>query len=254
MNSTTHPTHDQVRERPRVVVTTSWDDGHVLDHRLADLLDRYGVEGTFYVSPEDVEIPERERLSPAGTAELAARFEIGGHTRHHIRLTQLTDATAQEEIVSGKAMVEDSIGTALTAFCYPGGAYGQPHPGMVEEAGFVLGRTVERWRSDLGAPYEMPTSVNAYRHLVDGAQVLRLAHGNPARAARYFWNWDDLAIAAFEALLSAGSGCYHFWGHSWEIDDHDDWERLERVLAHIGGRPEVDYLDNTAAFELERSR
>ena len=30
-------------------LTTSWDDGDALDARLADLLARYGVPGTFYV-------------------------------------------------------------------------------------------------------------------------------------------------------------------------------------------------------------
>ncbi len=63
----------------------------------------------------------------------------------------------------------------------------------------------------------------------------------PVRAARLFWSWDELAIAVFDAMLAAGNGVYHFWGHSWEIDDHGDWDRLERVLAHIGGRAEVDY-------------
>ena len=31
------------------LVTTSWDDGHPLDIRLAEMLARYGVLGTFYI-------------------------------------------------------------------------------------------------------------------------------------------------------------------------------------------------------------
>jgi len=46
-----------------VYITTSWDDGHVLDMRLASLLTHYGFKGTFYISPHDREIPVEQRLS-----------------------------------------------------------------------------------------------------------------------------------------------------------------------------------------------
>src|SRR5438477_11586226 len=36
------------------IVTTSWDDGDVRDLRLADLLQAYGVGGTFYVPLQPV--------------------------------------------------------------------------------------------------------------------------------------------------------------------------------------------------------
>ena len=31
------------------IVTTSWDDGNKLDLKLAALLDKYGLVGTFYI-------------------------------------------------------------------------------------------------------------------------------------------------------------------------------------------------------------
>jgi len=34
----------------KVIVTTSWDDGHLLDLRLAQLLQDAGLKGTFYIS------------------------------------------------------------------------------------------------------------------------------------------------------------------------------------------------------------
>ena len=35
----------------RVIVTTSWDDGHPLDLKVADILSEFGIQGTFYVAP-----------------------------------------------------------------------------------------------------------------------------------------------------------------------------------------------------------
>jgi hypothetical protein len=92
---------------------------------------------------------------------------------------------------------------------------------------------------------EMRTTVNAYAHRVDGPLVLRLARFRPRTAARLYLEWDELAIHWFELCLARG-GVYHLWGHSWEVDARGDWRRLERVLAHISGRPGVSYLANYA--------
>ena len=39
------------------VITTSWDDGHPLDLRMAGLLAKYGLKGSFYVPTEYSEWP-----------------------------------------------------------------------------------------------------------------------------------------------------------------------------------------------------
>jgi peptidoglycan/xylan/chitin deacetylase (PgdA/CDA1 family) len=238
-------TTDHRASPPSVVVTTSWDDGHVLDHRLAALLDEYGVEGTFYIAPNDHEIAPALRLGNAGTAEIGSRFEIGGHTLNHRPLITLDAGTATEEITTGKQVLEDILGREIVSFCYPRGEYRATHPAMVRAAGFRLARTVQRWVTTPSPALEMRTTVNAYRHLIDGVPVLRLAGGNPLHAARLFWNWDLLAMAVFDRVLQTG-GAFHFWGHSWEIDKFGDWSRLERVLDYIGGRSGVTYVDNAA--------
>jgi peptidoglycan/xylan/chitin deacetylase (PgdA/CDA1 family) len=226
-----------------VYVTTSWDDGHVLDHAMAGLLETYDLPGTFYVAPRNIELSVRERLGERGTKLIGERFEIGGHTLTHLRLTTMTPEHAMREIVDGKVELEQTLGTPLRSFCYPGGEYADEHPAMVREAGFVIGRTVERGVTAPTPPYEMATTTHAYRHLVDGKMALRLAGGNRLLAARYFWNWDVMAIAQFDLMLATG-GVFHLWGHSWEVEKNGDWARLERVFAHIARRPGVRYVDN----------
>ncbi len=231
--------------RSRAVhVTTSWDDGHVLDVRMAELLDRHGLPGTFYVAPRNVELQPRERLDEQATRDLAAGFEIGGHTLYHLRLGHLSPAEARREIVTGKDALEQTIGEPVTSFCYPGGLYGPEHPPMVADAGFTMARTVERWVSSPTPVFEMATTMHGYRHLVDGRPIMRSARGNLRLAARLYMNWDVLAIRLFDQVMAEG-GVYHLWGHSWEIDRNGDWDRLDRVMAHIAGHEGVSYLDNT---------
>ncbi len=81
----------------------------------------------------------------------------------------------------------------------------------------------------------MGTSLHASNYLTGGPQVLRLARS--LRHAAGMWrNWDVLGRRLLEDALADG-GVFHLWGHSWEIEAHDDWDRLRHVLgelAHAG--------------------
>jgi peptidoglycan-N-acetylglucosamine deacetylase len=234
-----------------VIVTTSWDDGHILDHKLAGLLEDYGLRGTFYVAPENTELPRRERLRNRDLQSLARDFEIGGHTLTHLRLTNLPDAVATREIVEGKDKLEQIIGAPLRSFCYPGGEYGPQHIAMVRDAGFELARTARRRVTEVSPPYETHTTVHAYRHPSDAPVALRLASGNPKKAFQIFWNWDVFAMTIFDRVMTTG-GVFHLWGHSWEIEDNADWSRLERVFSYISNRSGVKYLDNGELAAIAR--
>jgi peptidoglycan-N-acetylglucosamine deacetylase len=229
---------------PRVVVTTSWDDGHVLDLVVATLLEQYRIQGTFYVAPNNLEIPASQRLDRVSLRYIAERFEIGAHTLTHQRLSALNDDESLHEITAGKRVLEELIGRPVRSFCYPGGAYTNRHVRLVEVAGFSVARTVQRYKyGPVEDPLTMPTTVHAYRHLVDMQAIIRLVGMQPALATKLFWNWDDLAILPFDRTLASG-GVFHLWGHSWEINEHDSWRRLERVLAYMAGRDGVDYRTN----------
>jgi peptidoglycan-N-acetylglucosamine deacetylase len=229
---------------PAVRVTTSWDDGHVLDHCVAGLLETYEIAGTFYIAPQNVELERRVRMGKRDLRALAEGFEIGGHTRHHIRLNTISDAVAEREIGEGKDELEQILESSLRSFCYPGGAYAPQHKSMVRNAGFEYARTVRRYQTSSSCPMEVHTTIHACRHLCDVPEMLRLSKGSTRRAASYFWNWDVLAMALFDQVLAAG-GVYHLWGHSWEIEQNCDWDRLERVLGYIARRPGVQYVVNS---------
>ena len=230
----------------QVIVTTSWDDGHCLDLRLAEILDEYQLPGTFYISSASAEIAPADRLSHAGIRGIAERFEIGAHTLTHPRLTSLPVAAARHEIVAGRAHLEDITGRRVTSFCYPFGAFRPEHVRLVREAGFSYARTVRRFSLDAGSdPLRSPTTVHAYRHLVDVGPALAYARLRPVAAWSLYRNWDRLAMHLFDRVLEVG-GVFHLWGHSWEVAERGQWGELQRVCEYIAGRPGVRYLDNGA--------
>ena len=85
--------------RRTAVITTSWDDGHVLDARLAALLKKYNLPATFYIAPKNREFSQSELLSRKEIKALAKDFEIGSHTMTHPVLTTLSDKEIEKELL-----------------------------------------------------------------------------------------------------------------------------------------------------------
>lgn len=228
-----------------VRVTTSWDDGHFLDLKLARLLKRYGVAGTFYVSPKNHECGSKERLDNRQIKRLARDFEIGAHTMTHPRLTRLTPSDAREEMAASRTYLERVIGSPVTSVCYPYGDVNQSVADAARELGFAYGRGVKRFDFDMNDPFQADTTVHAYRHLSDAWQVLRAARYNPVTFMRYMRDWSELAIHMFDQARILG-GDFHLWGHSWEIEAGNDWDKLERVLKHINAhKKDVTMMKNS---------
>lgn len=237
--------------RENVIVTTSWDDGHELDSKLADELDQYGFAGTFYISQQSREIPPTKRMSATNLRELAQRFEIGSHTLTHLPLPRLSAVEAEREINHGKEGLEEILGQAVTSFCYPYGAYRAPHVSLVREAGFLAARTIRRFCTEPpGDLLQMGTSTHAARYRADLWPVV-LKSSRPTHSWGVWRNWDVLARQLFEEARAAG-GVYHLWGHSWEIEAHDDWPRLRSVLRYIADQDNVTFMTNGELAKLLR--
>ncbi len=233
-----------------LTVTTSWDDGDVLDERVAGLLDRYGLKGTFYIPREYW----GERLTDELIGTLAERHEIGAHTLNHVDLAAVSIDEVKKEIEGSKVWIESIIKKPAEMFCYPKGRYTPAVRDITEAAGFRGARTVEQFRLDRSAdPFQMATTVHVYpMPFRYGAGVRRLLGPIRGRYSGYrsldvplyaMRSFETAAKAVFDTALKLG-GDFHLWGHSWEVEKHGLWGQLENVLRYIGNRADCRYVTN----------
>lgn len=239
---------------PPLVVTTSWDDGYPADLRLAEILSRYGIHGTFYVPRRNQE--GRSVMTSADIGALSKAFEVGGHTMDHVVLTGLDLATAAGQIQQCKTWLEDVTGGTVTGFCYPRGRYNGSIKELTDRAGFAYARTIKNFFSSVGDDrFEMLTTLQFFPH----------------RKSVYLKNFvkvrpDRNRLALFAAALTSGrlsdrakrmadlcaesGGIFHLWGHSWELEEHDLWGELEDVLRYLsrGIGDNVVFLDNQQTY------
>ncbi len=217
------------------IVTTSWDDGHPLDLKLAELLKKYDIPATFYIPIDNV---ERECMNPQQISEIAQSFDVGGHSYHHVNLTRISPKEAEKEVIEGKKRLEEIIGREVISFCYPRGSFSHEIIDIVKGAGFIGGRTTKLFTRGLKNPFKMGTTVYA-KDLWFAAYVKHSATSlDPnlflfmIKNNLFFKSWDRIATGTLDFVINNG-GVWHLWGHSWEIDDNNDWGKLEAVLHQI---------------------
>src|SRR5580658_3012253 len=93
------------------IVTLSWDDGHPLDMRIAQLMADCGLFATFYI-PTSITRPKLDNHQLIELSEMG--MEIGSHGLTHSPLTSAPDV--QKELVESKDKLEQMIGKPVSSF------------------------------------------------------------------------------------------------------------------------------------------
>ena len=223
-----------------MIFVTSWDDGHPLDERLGDLLDRFGLKATFFVPIRNRE--GRPVLSTDTLRRLDGRFEIGSHTLDHTPLTGLHRTECARQIVEGKAALEQQVGHVVPGFSYPRGKWNAPVRDSVLKAGCNYARTIENFRLDPGSDrFSVPTTRQIFPH---GRHVLLwnyFRYGNhisrfkALTTALQSKNWMGFLVRLIDTDLDESS-VLHVWGHSWEIEERGLWTELEAFFSIVASR------------------
>lgn len=241
-------------ENNTAAITTSWDDGHPMDLRVAELLCVYGVKGTFYVP---IEYPIIPRLSRDEIRELHRMgMEIGSHTQTHPRIHRLKPDVVLRELRDSKAYLEDLLGEEVPAFCYPEGKFSRRNLALIDQTGYRLARTTVGFRTDLEYdPRLMPVGLQFWRH----SQRTLLQHALVQRNFRGAVDWMRLWKGGHDPTrlsecmgrhIRTNGGVLHIWGHSWEIEQGGLWQELEEALKRLSDLGPLLSLTNSQVADL----
>jgi peptidoglycan/xylan/chitin deacetylase (PgdA/CDA1 family) len=194
-------------------VSISVDDGGYSDLKVAELLEKHGFKGIFFIPALTT------RIRGNDLKDLAKVHEIGGHTMTHpYDLKTLPYPQLQYEVMEGKKKLEYIIGKEIEAFCYPRGRFNQVVKEVVIDAGYKWARTARVLRTKMPVdPFETDTTIHILR-------------------TRKEYEGRDLLGLVDEMLVKASQeedGMFHMWLHSSELDEHCLWSEFEEALKMI---------------------
>ena len=234
------------REKPHkdLIVTTSWDDGSVSDIKLSNLLEKYSLKATFYIT-KSYRYLERP-LTSREIIELGNKHEMGAHTLIHPDLDKISNESANDEILGSKEYLENLLDCDVRMFCYPRGRYNDEIIRMVKKAGFIGARTCSH--GDFNMPND-PYKWQITLHTSNGSPLTTFGIWRINRLSiRSLMDWEIRAKELFDLALKKG-GVYHLWGHASEFEKKDEWDKLERVFRYISNRGGVQYMTNGEILE-----
>ena len=215
--------------------TMSYDDGVFQDIRLMEIMEKNGLKGTFnfncgLIGKEDA--AEEGRLSERQLKVLFSKpyVEVAVHSYTHPSLTSLTPELITYEVLRDRERMEEMFGGIVRGMAYPNGSFDDKTVECLKSCGIVYSRTTK--------------STEDFKIADDWLRLPATCHHNNPRLF-------ELGEKFLRETSPKDRECWLFylWGHSYEFDRDNNWDRIEKFAETIGGHDEVWYATNIEIYD-----
>ena len=217
------------------ILIFSFDDGVTQDERTIEIMNRYGIKGTFNLNSELLGKPgelvregvriSHNKIAPSDVRKIYAGHEIAGHTLTHPRLPDMPDdAEVIRQVEEDRRKLSELAGYEVTSFAYPCGGVNNDE----RVAALIKNHTGIKNARTITSTYSLEMPKNLYR--LDPTVHFHGDIDGTFRLAKEF-----IEAEASEPML------LFIWGHSYEQDIHNTWDRFEDLCRLLGGRDDICY-------------
>ncbi len=220
--------------------TLSYDDGIKQDIKLLSLMEKYGIKGTFNLNsnrfaPTPTEYTaddyiKRHLLSQEEAIKLysSPNAEIALHGAEHIFPTSVPSSVATREYLEDRLNLERIFNKIIRGCAYSYGMFNDENVDILRMCGVVYGRTINNTYS-----FALPT---------DWLRLQPSCHHNSAELF-------DLTEKFVNKTPDRDPYFFYVWGHSYEFDEKNNWDRIEDLFNRVGNRDDVWYCTNIEAYD-----
>ena len=211
-------------------ITFSFDDGNLEDKLLLEVMNKYGLKGTFNLNSGLLNenggwnfknLKTVKHMNYYDIGDLYNGHEIAGHSYNHPSLTDLNRNDITNQIKLDKMLLEYMFNQKIEGFAYPMGTFNEVVGEVLKENGLKYGRTTVATHN-FALP-EDPIFWHPTCHFMD----------------------KDIETMANEFLASNDENAvFYIWGHSYELLTDEDWAKFEKLCEMLGGREDIAYLTN----------
>ena len=218
----------------RKAVTFSFDDGVVQDRRLVKLFNKYGFKCTWNINSALLNFPgqitdrghtvDYSKIDIYEVKSLYQGHEVAVHSLFHPDLRQESDDSVRLNIETDRLILEKLVGYPIIGMAYPGGVFDD--------------RVVDIIKNKTAIKYSR-TIQNTYNF---GRQE-DLLRFNPTVHSMDFDNLSKL-IDKFIEMKPEEDQILFIWGHAYELDFKDTWDRFEEIIKKLAHRDDIFYGTN----------
>lgn len=222
-------------------LTFSFDDGVTQDVRLIEIFNRYGLRCTFNLNSELLGLPgelvredmrvSHNKVQPEAVRAIYKGHEIAVHTLTHPNLAATEDqAEILRQVAEDQKSLSALAGYEVVGMAYPGGGvnYTQEVADLLREQGAVKYARTTVATGEFELPGDLMT-LHPTTHLIRFDEAFSLAE-------------------RFLSMEPESPALFYIWGHSYEFDIHDTWDRVEDFCRLVSGKDDIFYATNAEAL------
>lgn len=217
-------------------LTFSYDDGVAADKKLIKILDENNLKGTFNLNSKLFDCKNwHDRLDEDETYNLfsSSRHEIALHGARHIFLNKVPLPEAVNEIVSNRVYLENKFNRIVRGMAYAYNGYNDDIVGVLKSCGVAYARTTESSHS-----FSVPSDWHRLKptcHHRD-KELFSLAD-------KFFSGSPEQEFKNRESRL------FYIWGHSYEFDDDNNWDVIQKLAARAGKCKDIWFATNIEIYD-----
>ena len=214
--------------------TLSYDDGVKDDARLADIMRKYGLKGTFNINSKNIVAKNDRCLSVEElNAAYGDDFEIALHGYNHLSLAKVSQTLALRDVVSDREYLEKTFGRVVRGMAYANGSFNDEVIELLRMSGVAYSRTTHATHS-----FDLPENwlaLDPTCHHVD-PELFALVDKflEPENLARQWSTKPKL---------------FYLWGHSYEFPRDNNWEVIEKFGEIMSKRDDVWHATNIEIYK-----
>ena len=211
-------------------LTLSYDDGPDADVRFMSIMSKNGLKGTFNLNSSMFfgDGDSRKRADRLKKLYIDSQNEVACHGVYHPKLEKLPLPAMIHEILNDRENLEKEFDTIVRGMAYPYGSYDANVLQALKLCGIGYSRTVCP-TGDLRIPDNW-------------LELAPTCHHDDSR----LWDITDRFLKTegdIDPML------FYVWGHTYEFDRHNNWERFEEFAAKVGNRDDVWYATNIQVYD-----
>lgn len=221
-------------------ITFSFDDGVTQDIRLIEILDKYGMKGTFNLNSEllgvkstaqiDGKIISHKKVNKAEVNEIYKNHEVAVHTLNHPNLTTLDEKEIIRQVEMDRRNLSELTGYEVLGMAYPRGGVNNDD----RVANIIKNHTGVKYARTITSTYSFDMQENIYRfnptiYHLDNERLFELGE-------------------KFIKLKPDTPKLFYIWGHSYENDIDDNWNKFEEFCRLMSNKEDIFYGTNKEVF------
>lgn len=209
-------------------LTLSFDDGRDHDRRFVAKLNEYGLIGTFHLNSGF--FGRNGYISADEVSSLYEGHEVSAHTVDHPFLEQSPPDQVAHTILADRQALETLVGYPVRGMSYPFGTYNDRIVSMLPSLGIEYARTVASHGT-----FGMPNDPLTWHPTCHHKQML------------------DHVDAFLAPTRHSRMLLFYVWGHSYEFENDDNWDLIDRFAERVSRREDIWYATNAEIIAYKRA-